>query len=124
MDATGQMCEPVLPTYKLIPWQNGSVFDCLIVICIMEGCLVSSTATSFIAKCTASSNSLSDGTVISPAQKRQKCINSTLPISFLYCSPPCALTKPPKACSVWQGKLLGVASYPYPSLLHAVLFPS
>ena len=72
MDTTGQMYEPVLSTYKLIPWRNGSVLDCLILIYIMEGCLASSTATSFIPKCTASSYSLSDGTVISPAFKRAK----------------------------------------------------
>ena len=72
MAATGQRGEDVRPTNRFTPFLNGSVFDCLIVTRSIAGWVGSSIAMSPTHKWTAGSNSLSDGTVISPARRKAK----------------------------------------------------
>ena len=54
------------------PLQNGSVFDCLIVTCIIEGDCKLSTAMSAMHRCASGSKWEVDGVVISPTLKKPK----------------------------------------------------
>ena len=87
--ATGHRGDETLPTIKSTPFRNGSVFDCLMVICRIVGCCALSTATSSTLKCIFGSNVVSLGTVISPTRRKAKKQRHDAAHSiFVSCWPP------------------------------------
>ena len=106
------------------PLQNGSVFDCLIVTCIIEGDCKLSTAMSAMHRCASGSKWEVDGVVISPTLKKPKkrrveAAPYQLCVPFLPLRGPHLMQLPEDVWCYWE-TFLGFAS---PFRLHPLNTP-